>query len=896
MSLHIPSDSLSSRQPLPTDGGTTVPNTNSSSPVSDTLSGASDNRSVPLPSNAGYVPLLTAPKDMLSTEESLLIFLSAIRNFKQQFRASVLALLDTMSNYNNLVLFETGFTKKLKFSGMTSLLAEALASGKSEAEIEKLVAEAYAKEKTALLNGQANEILKDKEALDSLIADILKEIASETGQCSALNSEFNDLKKWLDSLSSAVPPGIGDYQITDSSTAAAYNDKVQEYSHAVAKFNAYMAERPQLLKSYNERVSTYNAKVTSFNQTLSSFIKDNSLGKYAEDQGLSSIPLLNPIDDGSSPIKVPPLINPSAIPVIVHIDPPPPFVQMDSETREKQIGKTADLSNYGNKFYNELYTMCYADLTGWFKRGTITGSIDPSLIDKLRESTDKSLQAQSDVLNSKALTRLLFITPGFIKSVIPIERASSSMNAHLILGKAIFQEIMEERFKAQRAEKREDGKQELNTEKLANKLLTFSLGLLGNRSIQSLLPSLGIIADSITSLPKDSPAFAILFAVSFANRIQENVNHGVTETALREFIKDVPELAGLRDEDITKLAAGVNLGQLLTALKLIEENLGLQGLTEKILPALSENNDPTNIVTQARNESGKDRIQLQTDVKDHFIGKGYTQEQSQYLADTAVAMSQFGLSTPNLTSNITSNRINLPLLQSSLASSLILSSNYSPDTATQFARNITENTFESEPFATPSKFLEELNTQLSFRVNNSDKIAKQAIFIPIHASTLTSTANFETLQPTQTQAYQDISDVSTSSPIDERVMSLDELGVIVQEMVYKILSPQLQKKKAQEISQEITESLFGNKNNPNASSGVVKALADQLEILEVKGKTEQKWSDGVHESFRETIKPMMDFYTFSKKLMSPANLHIFFASVYYGDNQTKKNIDINVKF
>ena len=114
--------------------------------------------------------------------------------------------------------------------------------------------------------------------------------------------------------------------------------------------------------------------------------------------------------------------------------------------------------------------------------------------------------------------------------------------------------------------------------------MLLSVGLLGNQSIQALFPSLGIISDHLASLPKDSPAFGMLFAISLANRIQEDIRHGITANSLHTFFTKDPLLATLPLKDKTKLIAALHVSQLCVAGKLLEENLGLQGLIAHLLP------------------------------------------------------------------------------------------------------------------------------------------------------------------------------------------------------------------------------------------------------------------------------------------------------------------------
>ena len=360
------------------------------------------------------------------------------------------------------------------------------------------------------------------------------------------------------------------------------------------------------------------------------------------------------------------------------------------------------------------------------------------LVRKNIENLDK-ISSGNPLLNSKPLAQKILPATLFTTKIRKPNASASSLamaamdlgNPHLqtVLGKALLKETIEHaRLKSLEGLSEEEKKQKI--EQLVDKLLVLSVGLLGNQSMQALFPSLGIISDSLTTLPKDSPAFAILFAVSLSNRIQEDVNQGVTTEALQTFLKTNPEFAALPEEDRANLAASLHLGQLIVAGKLLEDNLGLQGLIAQILPSLSPTLEPHLIIPQAEQENKQESVELQTRIKDHFVHQGYSEDKALFLAQTGAELTQEGLLTPHVTSNISSNTINQPLLLNSVKAELVMA-DYSLEEANTIAHEAIDRTLTDAPYPSTKQFRAALESHLTdLEVKTSTEIAIGAVVIP----------------------------------------------------------------------------------------------------------------------------------------------------------------------
>ena len=72
---------------------------------------------------------------------------------------------------------------------------------------------------------------------------------------------------------------------------------------------------------------------------------------------------------------------------------------------------------------------------------------------------------------------------------------------------------------------------------------------------------------------------------------------------------------------------------------------------------------------------------------------------------------------------------------------------------------------------------------------------------------------------------------------------------------------------------------------------LVQVIQNQLYHLHLDQNKE--WTETVSQTFKETIKSMESFYSFSLKLMDPAYLLVY-SGIIYGDQGRKKSVDIPI--
>ena len=396
----------------------------------------------------------------------------------------------------------------------------------------------------------------------------------------------------------------------------------------------------------------------------------------------------------------------------------------------------------------------------------------------------------------------------------------------------------------------------------------FSVGVMGNQSLQALFPSVSPISKSLASLPADSPVFALLFAVSFANRIQEDANQGINKEGLQTFFKGIPELEGLTEKDQSKLEAILNLGQMMIALKMLENSLGLPGLTAQVLAPLSLLNKEA-VLLEGAEERKPSLGNLQSRIEAKFIEEGYPKEEAQFLSQVGVQITDQGALTPAAASIPTSAAINKPLLIDSVKAALVLSKIPLKE-ADSIAHEGVESTLAETPFPSAKQFRSSLETHLrdlGIR-DKAPEIARQAVVIPPKENSL------------------------RSAP----ALSPRELMAVLEKRSLQLLIPQLGAKAAKEATEEIAKTLLGNAHPDPRTMADVKSPYSLVDIIHhqlyhLLSDQNQEWTEAAVKTFKETIKSMENFNSFSLKLMDPA-YRLVYSGIIYGDQGRKKSVDI----
>lgn len=810
-------------------------------------------------------PELIAPRMALG--ESYRIFLAAIQNFNEVLSASDQADLATRSRFSQIA-----FQQSREFSNLIAQRQEALTVVEKDVNQEIQELERKLREMKEISNEQ-------------------QRITNEFKLGEAEQKPFDDLVRahdfYIGKLKSigAVDKGNGNWEVPNQSedVLKKYNEFTQNYQAAVLKFDEFRKDFATRLDKYQIATIQYNQKVVEYNHFVDDFSRRNSLPAEFKD----SIPLMTPLNlvdflGNNYPIQMPQTIQ--EVPALIYFDSLPDNIRsiaaqglpsLPQLPRFPEFNPASIASQINKNFYEK-------SIADFDQAMLLYTNYWPFIWRRAIEEIDKRLTNDETLLNSKELVQELFSNAN--KRIKESSESSEAMLAmdlqddHLqaILGRSLMNEVLKNcTIKLDVDEK---GVKDKIIDQFVDQMLIMSIGLLGTQGILSLFPSLSLISNVLGSLPKDSPAFAILFAVSLSNRIQEDINQGMTTQALEEFFNETPELSELEPQDREKLIASFNLGLTLVAGKLIEESLGLQGLMANLMPLMTSNADalPLDvpaIVSQSNTEKQEENTVLLGNVKEHFIQEKFSEDQAQFLANFAVEWAEQGILTPNSPAIFSEKNVNRVLLENSISSALILSQQLTPQEAGSLAKEVVDFTLTESPFPSSKQFRSALETNLSHRhVRNSHDIVKQAVFIPNQEKSLDRTGN-----PAQ-----------FSSPTT--------LRSLVEKRTLQLLTPQLGAKLAMQIGQEIGKSLLGSPSleghSPQSPYALVNVIAHQLEKLQ--RKDNQNWASAVHDTFKESIKTMESFYEFSLKIMDPAYLYVFASGVIYGNQGIKKAIDIQI--
>lgn len=814
----------------------------------DTVATASANKAnTVLTASASTAPQLATSDSLLSNSEYSRLLTDVMRAFKNYFKASDKANLETLSKLNQVAVEQAQ-----EFFGL---------------------------------------ITKKEDAITKLNEEIAPKLATLQGKLDDMQTLANDQQKLMQDINAGNIEEQRQYQIL----ANAYYDyrslgAPDIYKAKVMNFNTYMEKRAAQIEQYNAATSTYNSKVAEANDSLNQFISDNDLSAYIKQKDLL-VPQLS-----TASLRT----NYGVLPV--NTNAPPAYAAgfaagTFNETKEITMPdfKSFKADNLQKGMYDNLYESRVGTID---KRINILVSFMPAALRKAMEDVDECLMINNPMLNSKILAPSLLPSSSSVGTLAMQAMDMDDSKCQTLLSRAILKDIINnsnlESLKGlSKVEK------EKKIEGFVDQLLILSVGVLNNKSIQSLFPSLGMIANNLPSLPTDSPALAILFSASLANRIQENINLGLSTQTVADFLNKIPELADLPEADKAQIAAALDLGQLLATSKLIVDNLGLQGVLPQILLAFMPPEEVNQIFSQASTETQQENLKLFNDLKTKFLDQNYSEEQAQRLAEIGIELKQAGYLTPTPTGNISETTLNKPLLESSIAAALILyqPERFTPEMADKTAQEVIKSTFENSPYPSVSSLRSAIQTNLEdLGIKNSSKIANAIILtLPqdpnLNRQSTPPPDSVEEKEPPKSSASADTTPppqatppVNASIPASPSAppakLSQTELTSIIEKRVVDLLAPQLGPQQAQVISQEISKSLVGQ----------LTVIKNQ--VLKLNKEENQKWSDATIETFKESIKTLISFYHLSLDLMNPAYEFVFGDSIIYGKGQVKNPISI----
>jgi hypothetical protein len=889
--MKIPKDPHSIHQEFIESVRPTEPKEASSSgPIKDSLEAFLINELNLSPTKKiGDIPLLQTPE---ITHLSLIDYFKKIHAaslaFRQQLRAADLVDQETRRHSSQAVA------------------EQALALAKLYNERSQAIAQLEKETKQAVeeLQKKLEEMQKETKQQQDRIDQINAGNAKEKQKYQELTRAYDDYIEKLKSIG-AVDQGNGNYSVPEEAKDQ-YNAFTKDYQKAVENFNEYWKERQAQINQYNSATIAYNQSVAANNKAINDLIDKYKLSDFLKQNGWAIPKQPNAKLRDLSGYKHQ-IIAPSPLhstPAIIPTFPLPTYTRSIGSSGPPSLPKLENFAPIdGQALYDGVYRTLYDAKIAPLDQNIQIKYLYWAFVHMKNLITPIQDLTPDPLLNTKMLT-LRILPAAFIESSLPtrMSRAGASAmslqaiglgNSMLadILGRSMLKQAIEN-FQLKSLEEKDAKFKEQKINQLVDQLLLLSVGLLGNQSLQALFPSLSAISPSLDLLPKDSPAFALLFAVSFANRIQEDAKQGITGAALQTFLKGTSDLANLTDADQAKLEAILNLGQLLVASKLLEANLGLEGLLAQLLPTLLPSLNPNTILSEAAQESRQDLAELANRLQGHFVSQGYSEEKAHFLAQVGSQLVEQGLLTPTVTLIDSSHALNQMLLVDSLKAALVLS-NYSLTESHTIAHTAVERTLAKGHYPSTQQFriaLESHLQELGVREKSSE-IALQAILIPAREKSL----DFLTPSVLTTSTLTDFTRTSPSSYPSKNLSPVD-LIPIVEKRVLQLLSPQLGNQLAKQLTDEIAKTLFGTPPIPSQETqglkspySLVSLIKDQLYQLKI--EENQDWATMASQTFKETIKTMESFYHFSLKIMDPAYLFVYVGIIYEGQGK-KKQLDI----
>jgi hypothetical protein len=944
--MNVPQDPRSVDKSIPlTDRKLPPQDTTPVAPSKDTIEAFSANE-LPSAKRASDAPELETPQ---LPKDSLLYYFKTIRAaslaLRRQLSASDLVDQESRRVLTLAAVFQSEYVSKLY-----QQLQEALERIKGEA-----------KQALEDVQKKLEEMQKETKEQQNRIDQINSGNAQEKQKSQDLSLAYDNYIKNLKSIG-AVDLGNGQYSIPEGKETE-FNVFTQVYQNVVDDYNVYWKGRQTEINKYNSATIAYNQSVVDNNKYVNDLINKYDLSDYLNKKGVGvpnqSGAGLRDLSGYENQIIAPAPIDKT--PANISSFPPPNYIRSIGNSGPPPLSnlesyKPIDGQILYDGIYANLYEMNVAPVNQKILSNHLFWAFLRTLFTTVQETTPDPM------LNSKLLA-LKILPTSFIESSMPIKPSStgaggiamqamglSSAQLEDILGRSLLEKMLEaSNLKLFEGKDEAFKKEKIN--QMADQLLLLSVGLLGNQSLQALFPSLGPISQFLETLPKDSPAFAILFAISFANRIQEDAKLGITAEAVQNFLNANPELAALSEEDKTKLGAIINLGQLLVAGKMVETNLGLQGLLAQLVSTLLPSIDPNTLLSKSGQEGRESLIELQTHLESNFLDQGYQKETAQFLAKVGTELAEQGVLTPSATSVNSPQQFNQPLLMDSVKAALVIA-NYPLKEADTIAQEAIHRTMAEGPYTSPKQFrtaLESHLQDLGVRDEKSSTIAKQAILIPPEEKSLSllvptplgapitsppteaplPAATPEPSRPTsvqtptpstpeaplpsaptptepsrpsttQTQAPSP-TPVARTGVSSKPLLSQAELMAILEKRSLELLVPQLGMQLAKQVTEEIAKTLFGNPH-PDAADvadvkspfSLVNVIRDQLYHLQT--EQNQEWAEAVSQTFKESIKTMIEFYPFSLKIQDPAYLFIYSSDtgIIYGGDQGKKKLDIQI--
>lgn len=791
----------------------------STSPVDPTLSKVSTTSQV-------QVEQSTSPtKDSLATaaisaQESVTSDINAPKLASPNFYQ---ALLDASSDLDyqlfvsNIVSQQT----RVRVTGIASSQAQKVARLLEQRSTEMQAAKAEARNTRKALEQQLEEMEKQLDKQRDLIDDVNDGNGDEQDAYQELAEARTEYLEELKELG-IVDKGNEQFAVPEEAKKE-FNELTKKYQEAVGDFNDYWKDRSKELEDYNSKATEYNQKVKEYNQFVTDLINKYNLKNYLEDNDMS-VPLLKEADlrdlsiyadtvDAPSKIETAP--SDVTIPKLPYYikgiadKGPPVLTELDSEDFD------IDADDVYKEIYNNLYTKNIQSLDQELSSQTMYWAF----LKAMERSRVLNDQTPDPLLNDKILVR------AFEKFRKPQSPASEAVEENSILqpleldNEQLKRLLMESALKRILQDKLHLPEQQ--TQRVVEQFIVLAVGLLSNTGMQALFPSLSLLKENnlLATLPKDSPAFALLFATSFANRIQEETQQGLVGQALEIFLEATPELANLSPANKAELETSLNISLLFVATKMMEVNLGLPGLSIHLLAPLLPI-DTATLLTELQQEKKQETVKLTQQMETQFLSQGYAPEEAHFLAQVSVELEPV-LSAPQVPT-VSASSIQPPLLTRSLTAALVLD-HYPLKEATEISQQAIQSTLNAGPYSSSNLFRTALDTHLQdlgMPAQKAQEMASQVLLISPFDNSLAASlfsSPIESTKPIPGTIHASPTERSgTVAPSNSLLLPTETLKTIVENRVLTLLTPQVGAVVARKISEEVSNTLFGQPN-PDAA-------------------------------------------------------------------------------
>lgn len=797
------------------------------------------------------------------------------------------ALLDASSDLeyqlfvSNIVSQQT----RVRVTGMASSQAQKVAKLLEQRSTEMQAAKAEARAARKALEQQLEEMEKQLDKQRDLIDDVNDGNGDEQDAYQELAEARTEYLEGLKELG-LVDKGNGQFAVPEEAKKE-FNELTKEYQEAVGDFNDYWKDRSKELEDYNSKATEYNQKVKEYNQFVTDLINKYNLKNYLEDNDMS-VPLLKEADlrdlsiyadtvDAPSKIETAP--SDVTIPRLPYYikgfadNGPPELTELDSE----------DFDIDGDDVYKEIYDSLYTRNIKALDQELSSQTMYWAFLKAMERSRALNDQTPDPLLNDKILVHAF---EKFRKPQSP--NASEATEENSILQSLELDNEQLKRLLMDSALKRilQDKLHlpEQQTQRAVEQFIVLAVGLLSNTGMQALFPSLSLLKENnlLTTLPKDSPAFALLFATSFANRIQEETQQGLVGQALEIFLEAMPELANLSPADKAELETSLNVGLLFVATKMMEVNLGLPGLSIHLLAPLLPI-DTATLLTELQQEKKQETVKLTQQMETQFLSQGYAPEEARFLAQVGVELEPV-LSAPQ-TTTVSASSVQAPLLTRSLTAALVLD-HYPLKEATEISQQATQSTLNAGPYSSSNLFRTALDTHLQdlgMPAQKAQEMASQVLLIPPFNDSLAAS-----LFSSPTESTKSIPGTLHASPTERNrtatpsaevqnplLLPTETLKTIVENRVLTLLTPQVGAVVARKISEEVSNTLFGQPNPDAADKAGAKFIyslpnVTRYQMYHRDIELNRVRSDELAIAGKEMFKYTYDSNALLQRLMDPA--------------------------